>query len=542
MTLTRKPKASSFFRFLLPALGAPLFWILAFPLGSLPGIPIFAFFALALLYVAGKHNKLGLTILVFSCTGLLSTFVGASWLASIHVAALLLATLYKIFWFALAGLAIGFQLRLRPKALRVIAFALLWVLFDAANHASAWSFPYLCLPYSFAGSRAGLALAGLGSLYSISFTLALSAGTLAELAESLPCVKGRSRLAVFAGLFGILCFIALFVPGQNKAIKATETEDRDKLLSVALIQSNHYAFEPSFRDYELLFEKLSRLTTKALAEKPDLVVWHETAIIPPVLWYQQHFGMAESYQYSQRVLDYIGNLPVPLLTGMTWIDLDDKTRTREYNAAVLFSPESEPAVYKKMRLVPFAEYFPLTKELPGLTRALFKLFGPLRSPGTEPTTFSVKGLSFAAPICFEDSYPSVFRKFGKVSAYIVITEDSWSRSLAMKRQHLAMSRLRAAETGAYVLRASNSGISALIGPDGSLLAELPPEEEGVLVARIPIGKNAKHSAWFVFLPLAALGFALLLALHLVLESRIDKKGKLHHTGIHTKQGWRSRAR
>lgn len=512
----------------VPVIFASVSWIFAFPLGNFNGFPVFTFIALSAVYYGTLSRPIHRVVLYYAVIGLLSTAAGAHWLTAVHGFALVAAIVYKALLFAVLGCASYFINTMPKRLLRILYWALLWVLFDAVSHAGALSFPYLCLPYSFAGSWLGLRLAGFGSLYLLSFIAAFTSASFVELMLLLQhhrlannaSVHAQNHYAnaksflsapplVRAVLLVIFCFSMLFLipPSQQSAPDPAEPSK-----TIALIQSNYYSFAPVQKDFDTSFTILAALTQQASAAHPDLIVWHETALVPPVFWYAHQPANNTERIFSNKVLSFLQTVHVPLLTGVTWIDFDDFKRTKEYNAAVLVERGAIKQVYKKMRLVPFAEYFPFFKALPGITRWIISLFGPLRTPGTDPAVFSLSGFTFSAPICFEDSYLSVFAQFGNLPCFIVLTEDSWSKSTALKRQHLAMSQMRAAETGSWIIRASNSGMTAVINSKGFIVAMLEPDTQDVLIAKVPGSVPVKHFAWFLFIPVGAAVLALLIVL------------------------------
>ena len=514
---------------------ASVSWLLAFPFGNFNGTPIFAFIVLTILYYGTLNRPLHAVVICYTATGIISTALGAGWLASIHSFALIAAIIYKTLLMSVLGLAVTFLNKIQKKFMRIVYWALLWVLFDAVNHTGVFSFPYLCLPYSFAESLLGLRLAGLGSLYSLSFVSAFISASIVELLL-FSRTPGRSGTAsVHAPDPGARKKSLVTVPCMTRTLlilclciplfflipppRQPENTPAEPLISIALIQPNYYSFTPVQKDFDTSFAILTNLSQQASALHPDLIVWHETAVVPPVFWYAHQPTENTQRMFSTKVLAFLQNLETPLLTGITWIDFDDLHREKEYNAAILIEHGTIKQVYKKMKLVPFAEYFPFSKELPGFTNWLLRLFGPLRSPGIDPVIFTVQDFHFSAPICFEDSYLSVFSKFGSLPCYIVLTEDSWSKSIALKRQHLAMSQMRAAETGSWVIRASNSGITAVINNNGFVVKALKADTQGILIAEIPHQVPAKHVSWFLYIPLGALVLVLLILIYTFFVNR-----------------------
>lgn len=499
-------------------------WVLSFPVAHWKGFVPGPFLFQAIAYFLIKNRSSRSVFVYFAIISLAVTVIGAQWLINVHRVALLLAVGYKMLIILVIPLGAQCIRKLKHSIVRTIYWGLLWVIYDALNHAGSMSFPYLCFPYSFTTSGLGLEIASIGSMYALSFCTALSGAGILELYEA---YKTNHHFTSFLalGCSALLPFFFLIPPHQAIS-NNTQNNETAQTLNVALIQPNYYSFTPKQKDFEITFTLLSQLTQQAALQKPNLIVWHETALVPPIFWYAHNPADPAMQSFSNKVLAFMRSIDTPILTGITWIDQNDTHRTQEYNGALLINRGAPIDVYKKMQLVPFAEYFPYSKTFPGITRWLIRLFGPLRAPGTVPTVFSLSGFRFAAPICFEDSYLSVFARFNNVACYIVLTEDSWSQSIALKRQHLDMSQMRAAETGTWVIRASNSGITAAIDNKGRIVTMLEPDTQGILITSIPIQPSRKSYFWFLYIPWFALaGIIIIIVLTLLCPGNTSRSAK-----------------
>jgi len=136
-------------------------------------------------------------------------------------------------------------------------------------------------------------------------------------------------------------------------------------------------------------------------------------------------------------------------------------------------------VYDKAHLVPYGEYFP--------SYAHFMLGEQGFTPGPGIRTLHLAGLPAIGPlICYEVVFPAqVVDEADRPSLLVNITNDAWFGDSAGPRQHLAAARLRSVEEGLPMVRAANTGISAVIDPFGRLNARLGLDRRGVLVAPIP---------------------------------------------------------
>ena len=206
---------------------------------------------------------------------------------------------------------------------------------------------------------------------------------------------------------------------------------------------------------------------------PDLVVWPETAL--PVL-------LERSDNARDAIAVAAGQARV-LIGGQRFEGF------RARNTSALLAPGGAIAqVYDKHHLVPFGEYMPggAAAEALGLTGMAEVLSGGY-SPGPGPALLEIGGgLGRAFPmICYEAIFPGYIRQVDRPDWIVHLTNDAWFGSFSGPYQHLAIARLRAAEQGLPVLRAANTGISAVIDARGRVVAALSLDEAGFLDAPLP---------------------------------------------------------
>ena len=157
-----------------------------------------------------------------------------------------------------------------------------------------------------------------------------------------------------------------------------------------------------------------------------------------------------------------------------------------YNRVIHLSPDGSEEFYDKIRLVPFGEYVPLADLLPFVDRMV---------PGEGEFARGVWGGPFSTPvpsgalICYEVSIPSLARREVRDGSLMLInvTNDAWFGRSWGPYQHLAVSAVRAIENGVPILRAANTGISAIIDRKGRIVEQIPLEERGVIVSEIETG-------------------------------------------------------
>ena len=251
----------------------------------------------------------------------------------------------------------------------------------------------------------------------------------------------------------------------------TETEFTNKL--VRIVQPNaaqHLKWDPDMLG--IFFGRQLAMTGAEADQTPDLVLWPETAV---------GYLVEEDGLVVKQIAEQAQGAPV-LFGAVTRVD------DRYYNSALMVSREGAlSASYFKHHLVPFGEYVPLSGLLSrfgaqGLAER--HVGGYARGPG--PTLIDIPGLGPALPlICYEIIFPRNVRTTDRPAVLLNMTNDAWFGKISGPYQHLAQSRLRAVETGLPVLRAANTGVSAVIDPHGNIVRQIPLERDGYLDEFLP---------------------------------------------------------
>lgn len=519
------PAGSEAWRIVLLPLSA-LLYVLAFP-GLGPGFGFLAFVAFvpALAWLSGATvPKAALAGLAFGA----ASYAGIShWVANYHPAALGVTAFLGALWFTPLFAALSLALRL-PRGRAAVVVTLLWAAADSARGAGFLAFPYGTLPYALYEYGFALRIASVGGaetvgalmvlanygLFCAAERLAAGRTTGARAADGVACSGLRLARAAWPGIAALA--FALLTVAMGRPAAPEPTAARAEGFRVALVQAGVRERQYVADDYRAMVDRLMELSGEALAGAPDLVVWHETSVIPPIDWHLRRRGDRPITELLLGLQAFLDGYPVPLLLGNGWADPDDPSRRTQGNAAILYEGGRPRDRYLKMALVPFSEYFPYERRLPGVARWLEERFGYFWQPGEERRVFELGGRRFAAPICFEDSFGSHLALFDEPDFFIVLTDDSWAKSEGMQRQHLAMTAYRAAETATTFLRAANTGATAAVGPSGRVLSMLPAFEPGVLQVELgpAASKRTAYERWGRYLgpTYGYLGLALAIAL------------------------------
>ncbi|MDR0457098.1 MAG: apolipoprotein N-acyltransferase [Treponema sp.] len=299
-----------------------------------------------------------------------------------------------------------------------------------------------------------------------------------------------SAFAWLAALVAALCY-GLAVPADYSSAPQAH---------IALIQHNTDPWKGGIDEYRSNYMTLKRLSDEALAAypRPDMVVWSETAFVPRIYWHETYRDDPSSWLLVKELREYLAAQDIPFVIGNDDARKDPAKNPRadedyrvDYNAAMFFHQGTNTAVYRKLHLVPFTEHFPYHKQLPWMYRALVNADTHFWEKGTEATVFSGPGFTFSTPICFEDTFGYLSRKFVQNGADLIVnlSNDAWSHSLPAQNQHLSMAVFRAVENGRSMVRSTASGQSCGIGPNGKIIAMAPPFTEAWLTVAVPLVKN-----------------------------------------------------
>ncbi|MHB8746484.1 MAG: apolipoprotein N-acyltransferase [Gammaproteobacteria bacterium] len=200
----------------------------------------------------------------------------------------------------------------------------------------------------------------------------------------------------------------------------------------------------------------------------DLIVWPETAV--PIFYDQVAKTFIADMQAEARAHH------VDLLLG---IPVQDAAGNHYYNAMMSLGARQD--FYRKRHLVPFGEYLPLRPLLGWLLDYLHIPMSDFSAGPIDQPLVHAAGHAAGLSICYEDAFGEETINDLPAAAYLVnVSNDAWFGDSLAPHQHLQIARLRALETGRYLLRATNTGISAIIGPQGQVLARSPQFQVTVL--------------------------------------------------------------
>lgn len=362
---------------------------------------------------------------------------------------------------------------------RALLLAALWVAWELARGRLLTGDPWLLLGYALMPAPRLIQLADAGGVYALSFVVALSNAALAELVLWRLAGPSRRRAAP-AGALAVAVGVVLFAVAYG-TYRLSAPATVGPPLRVALIQGNSdpgRLWRAELQGAEL--RRYLELSRAALEEEPtDLLVWPENSVT---------FFLAHQPEFAAQVAALPRETGVDLLLGGPHhANGAAETDVRYFNSAFYIPASGEiGARYDKRHLLPFAEYFPLrTIEL------LRRNFERVRSftPGSEALLLQTRFGRLAAAICFEGIFPELVRRQMAEGARLLVnlSNDAWLGSGAGPEQHLSMVALRAVEHRTWVVRATTTGVSAIVDPHGVVRARAPSGEAAVLSGVVHLG-------------------------------------------------------
>ena len=429
------------------------------------GLVIAPLFCLAYLFYFALNHSPKKTAIFYYLFGFFCFSIGLYWLyISIHIvsgaplwlAILLIGILSGVMalFYCLVGFIISYAYQLFKSKYLVLTLLApaIWTLSELLRGYAFTGFPWLTIGYSQSSTFLS-AWAPIGGVYLVSFIVSLIAGY---------CLLISSKIRPLLSLFSVLIII-----GSSFFIRPIEwTERVDKEFSVALVQGA-VAQEKKWLTTE--FIRTLNLYRNSLLnlENTNLVIWPEVAI--PA--------------YAENVKGYLDELEGILKQqniDLLMLGINTKGKNGEvFNSVITLGGDNR--VYHKRHLVPFGEYFPVPKFI---REWLQKMKLPHRDISIGPEVQEMLKLDqyfIATSICYEDIFGYELLDYQPLANVLVnVTNNAWFGESIASSQHFQMSRMRAIETGRYLLRSTNTGITAIVMPDGNIQEELEPYNFSIL--------------------------------------------------------------
>ncbi len=325
-----------------------------------------------------------------------------------------------------------------------------------------------------------LAVAQVASVFGVYGLSALVAFVNASIAFAL-LSTGRSRLIAVVSTVVVLIGIATW--GSWRVADGSLTRDGTPI-RVGLIQGNvaqEDKMSPTPQTDRRIFTSYMAMTRDAVRRGAEWVIWPESST---------PFTFGHDATGEAALRDLAREVRVPILFGSDQIVAEPELR--QYNAAFLLGPDGNTvAVYRKIHLVPFGEFFPLQEWLT-FAAPLVRRFLPF-TPGDEVVMLPIAGHPTSTAICYEVVFPSLMREAVLQGSELLttVTNDGWYGTSSAPYQHFEMASMRAIEEGRYLVRSANTGISGVVDPYGRIVqASSIFEQVGLVVeARLLTGRT-----------------------------------------------------
>ncbi len=457
---------------------------------------------------AGDSFKLGLL------AGLLANFIGTYWLVGtlgrFGGFPIVISFLFIALLSAYAGLSFGLfsyissRLRFFKKSglLAVILVASVWTTVE-------YFFPFL-FPYGISNALTDyigvIQIFDLFGVYALSFIIVIVNLSVMRVIKS---VIEKSPKPTAEVALSIALIAATLLYGQFRISEVDSEVAQAQKLKVGMVQANFDFLQKTENLEEIVTDRHKEMSQEL--HSVDLIIWPETAL-------QAWFSNDSDYLF---VRDEAGVPNIEgkyfLVGGMSYTPKgpDAEILTDEnlikYNTA--FLTDSDSLIlgrYHKIKLLLFGEYLPLSKYIPSI-----KNFSPASgdfTPGSELVLFEIKekNIKIAPIICYEDIIPSFSRQFVDKGANLIvnITNDAWFGRTTAPYQHLVVSIPRAVETRRYLLRSTNTGISAIIDPVGRVVSKTDIFVQTNLIGEVGImdGEKTLYTKIGDVFPIACLIF------------------------------------
>lgn len=341
---------------------------------------------------------------------------------------------------------------------KILALGLIWVAVEyVRGHWLLNGFPWLQVAYS----QLYTPLAGYApvmGVYGMGFLMAISACVLFE------CWRdNRFRLQ------GVL-FLSL-IWGAGWALQQVQwTHAIGEPITVTLIQGNidqDQKWQENQKGRTLgLYQKLTEQHWES-----KVIIWPETSVPAFLSDVKTYFLDPLSAQARQHDVDIVVSLPT-------------EGAGKDYYNSVMTLGQTE-SLYHKQHLLPFGEYLPLQPLSGWVLDQLNIPLGSFTAGTAEQPLLKAGGHAFVTTICYEDAFGELVRQQVEQAAYLVnVTNDGWFGDTSEPYQHMQLAQMRALETGRYLVRATNTGLTGFVLPNGQISKQAPLFETATLTDTI----------------------------------------------------------
>ncbi|MGZ8157498.1 MAG: apolipoprotein N-acyltransferase [Methylobacter sp.] len=437
----------------------------------------FALLALMFLFASWQNSSAKRAALRGYLFGLGAFGSGVSWVyISMHdfggagvFGSSMLTGLFAAFWAVFPALAGYLSVKMKGAG-RIVLMPAIWILVEYVR--GYWvlnGFPWFQIAYSQLETPLAGYIPVLGA-YGTGFIVALTASIAVEAFRSGKKLLLVTALAVLWGAGGLLRHV-------------TWTHEIGQPIRVSMIQGN-IAQDQKWRPENKISTILKYIRMTGEHWDSNIVIWPETAIPAYLDQVKDAFLAPLANDAKQHNTDLIISVPV-----------QETAPTKNFNAVITLGKEQ--GIYRKIHLLPFGEYLPL-QPLSGFVLDLINIRLGNFTPGAiDQPLLKAGGYPFITLICYEDAFGDLSIRGLADAAFLVnVTNDGWFGDSIEPHQHLQMARMRAMETGRFLLRSTNTGTTAVVSPKGEIVNQAPLFQETALTGTItPMGGMTPYAIW-----------------------------------------------
>lgn len=357
-----------------------------------------------------------------------------------------------------------------------------WVALEFIRAHFITGFPWASLGYSQTPFLELIQVADLGGVFLVSWLVVLGSTALLSLLE-----RGKAWWTIFILIAAV---VGAWQYGVWRIEDIGRRQDGIKPWTVAVLQGNidqSRKWDPAFQ--QEIMARYKSLSERAIRDvpSPELMVWPETSA--PFF-----YGIED--QLTAQLNRMVESVGVPFLFGSPGVTMEGGEPRLQNRAYLVNASGRLEGLYAKQHLVPFGEYVPLKKILFFVDR-LVQAAGDF-VPGKDGSPLVSGNRPFGVLICYEDIFPELARDevLRGASALINITNDAWYGDSSAPYQHLEMARWRAIEFRVPLIRAANTGISAIFEASGKSCGTIPLDTEGFLTVSVrPLRTSTLYAKW-----------------------------------------------
>ncbi len=446
------------------SLAAALLLFLSFPKF---GQGVFAWIAFVPLLFALRNKDVSQGLMLGLLTGFFSQIGIMYWITyvivqygylpfSLGLCAMLLLAFYLGLYVALFGAGVSYFSQRGVSTL--ISAPVLWTVLEYGKSHLFTGFPWENLAYSQYLYTPIIQIADLTGLYGITFLIVW----INVIFYDLLSVRVQARRRTLRLVFGMAAMSAVCLYGTARVHQVNSLTAQAPSLNVSMIQGD---IDQSVK-WDPLYQRSTvgtyvSLSLQASPVPPGLIVWPETAM---PFYFQD---IDQRHRDVVQVARKTGNW---LLFGGPGYRIGAGGLISYSNSAFLLSPAGELAGrYDKVHLVPYGEYVPLRKLFPFISKLAVGVGDFQVGEGFFPVPL-MGGRKIGILICYEGIFPESARAYRNRGANLLvnITNDAWFGKTSAPYQHLSMTVFRAVENRLFLVRAANTGISAIVDPAGRI--------------------------------------------------------------------------